>query len=205
MTTLTRRRGKHRAPRPPRRPASTVSGLVAAAGLALTLAACGGSGSDVPDEDAVAAAVEDAVGTSDEDVEAAVEEWAESVSGKPDAPDEPLAVGDCAETIWYETPAAGLPSIDCDEEHDAEVYLAVPLDELGPSFPGTSEMQDHTKRDCTTGFEDFVGIPVDQSVNMFSVVYPTEESWADGDRTALCYATGRTMEPLTGSLEGVAE
>ncbi|WP_369140100.1 septum formation family protein [Modestobacter versicolor] len=203
MTILTRRRGKHRAPRTPRRPASAVAGLVTAAGLALTLAACGDSGSGVPDEDAVAAAVEDAVG--DADVEAALEEWAEDVSGKPDAPDEPLAVGDCAETIWWETPAAGLPSIDCDEEHDAEVYLAVALDELGPSFPGRSEIQDHTERDCETGFEDFVGIPVDLSVNMFSVVYPTEESWADGDRTALCYATGRTMEPLTGSLEGVAE
>lgn len=208
MTILTRRRGKHRAPRPPRRPAPALGGLVAAAGLALTLAACGGGPTDGatgdPVADAVAASVEDAVGTSDGDVEAALEELADAM-GKPETPDEPLAVGDCAETMWYETPAAELPSIDCDEEHDAEVYLAVPLDDLGPAFPGRSAVQDHTERDCTAGFEEFVGIPADLSVNMFSVLSPTEESWADGDRTALCYAMPRQFGKSVGSLEGAAE
>lgn len=201
MTVLTRR-VEHRSPR---HPASTVAALLAAAGLTLTLAACGGSDGAGTKEEALAAAIEDAVGTGSDDIDAAFEELAaEAMAGPPPRPDEPLGVGDCSDGMWYQAPAAEIPSVDCDDEHSEEVYLAVPLDSLGAAFPGRWAGHDYAKQACEDGFESYVGISHELSRYQVGILEPTEESWADGDRTALCFAQSRRIETWTGTLEGSA-
>ncbi|MFB2580419.1 septum formation family protein [Herbiconiux sp. P15] len=95
---------------------------------------------------------------------------------------------------------------DCSEPHDYEVYaeFEVPDTEDG-SYPGDDKMSYAADEGCFEAFEDFVGVPWEESVYDFALVAPDEETWTEfDDRLVQCMA----VDPdgaHTGSLEGVGE
>lgn len=112
-----------------------------------------------------------------------------------------LAVGDC-----YDQPIGGaeivdVPVVDCAEPHKYEVFavLQVPGDANAP-FPGSDEVRRFSDGQCRGGaFADYVGANFYASPFVVTWIYPTEASWADGDREVVCALTDPTRL-LTGSV-----
>jgi hypothetical protein len=114
-----------------------------------------------------------------------------------------IKVGDCLNDGGVEGEVSEVPTVDCAEPHDSEAYASIMMDD--GDFPGDQAVEDQAVADCTTEFNSFVGVDYQDSALDFAYYYPTEESWANGDREILCLivdvdADGNPIQS-TGSLE----
>jgi hypothetical protein len=119
-----------------------------------------------------------------------------------------LAVGDCI--IPPPDDGSGIVTDDvfvvpCNQPHDQEIYYA--FDVAGPSdpYPGDAELAVIWEERCLQEFEPFVGIDYEFSVLGAGALYPTSDSWAQGDREVLCYVFDFFGDSLTGSMQGSGE
>jgi hypothetical protein len=92
-----------------------------------------------------------------------------------------LGVGDC-----FGGQAGGeisdVPIVECSEPHESEVYSV--WDVEGESLPiGTSSFEEG----CLERFEAAIGAPFESSVVYSSIIFPTSDSWDQGDREVICY------------------
>lgn len=113
-----------------------------------------------------------------------------------------IAVGDCLNDGDVEGEVSTVKTIDCAEPHDSEAYASIIMDD--GDFPGDAAVDDKAVTDCTTEFNSFVGIDYDSSSLAFSYYYPTESSWAQGDREILCLVYDPAGQ-VTGTLAGSAK
>ncbi len=91
--------------------------------------------------------------------------------------------------------------VDCDDSFDAEVYALFDLPE--GDFPGADEAASGAFDGCLSRFEPYVGIEYFESEIFLDALYPTAESWGQGDREVVCFL----YEPgvrLQGSQQGAA-
>ena len=95
-----------------------------------------------------------------------------------------------------------MPTVPCSEPHDSEIYAAFELTQS--AYPGEETTQGKADALCLPAFEEFVGEPYLESRFDFAYYYPTEESWASGDREVLCVIYD-PVGPVTGSLRGVTD
>lgn len=93
--------------------------------------------------------------------------------------------------------------ISCDEPHDNEVYALVELDD--DDFPGENQVADEAEELCFEAFEDYVGLPYEESIFLSLQLTPTEQGWEDGDREAVCVLYDADQDPLDESAEGAEE
>jgi hypothetical protein len=113
--------------------------------------------------------------------------------------------GDC-----FLDPGAGdvsrLDTVDCSEPHDFEAFARVTLD--GAEYPGDFEVVFAALERCLDEFEPYVGTPVEFSEYLADAFVPTEASWENGDREALCivFQADDELRPIqvTGSARGSA-
>jgi hypothetical protein len=112
-----------------------------------------------------------------------------------------IAVGDCLNDGGVEGEVSTVPTVDCAEKHDSEAYASIIMDD--GDFPGDQAVDDQAISDCTTEFNSFVGLDYQSSALDFAYYYPTEKSWANGDREILCLIVDPAGQ-VTGSLEGAA-
>lgn len=112
-----------------------------------------------------------------------------------------IKVGDCLNDGSAEGEVSEVPVVDCAEPHDSEAYASIIMDD--GEFPGDQAVEDQAIADCTTEFNSFVGIDYQASALDFAYYYPTEGSWANGDREILCLIVDPAGQ-VTGSLEGAA-
>ena len=113
-----------------------------------------------------------------------------------------LKVGDCINDASVGDDAVtSVPVVDCSEPHDSEVFYSHIMSQA--SYPGTTATTDEADVACSAAFEDFIGIPYSDSVLYFSYFYPTESTWANGDREVLCMVYDNDGQ-TTGSLAGSA-
>lgn len=113
-----------------------------------------------------------------------------------------LQVGDCLNDAAAAGEVTTVPTVPCDEPHDSEVYAAF---ELGQSkYLGEDVTIGKAEAVCLPAFEEFVGEPYLESRFDFAFYYPTEASWASGDREVLCVIYD-PEGPVTGSLRGVTD
>jgi hypothetical protein len=112
-----------------------------------------------------------------------------------------IAVGDCLNDGGVEGEVSEVAKIDCSEPHDSEAYASIMIDD--GDFPGEQAVTDQAAADCTTEFNSFVGVDYQDSELDFAYYYPTEESWANGDREILCLIVDPEGK-ATGTLEGAA-
>ncbi len=112
-----------------------------------------------------------------------------------------IPVGACFDSSSLEgDQVATIEILDCAEEHDVEAYASLELS--GEAYPGQDEILAQADEFCLAEFDSFIGTAYQDSVLDFSFLYPTEESWGEGDREVLCLAI--SPEPVTGTLEGTA-
>ena len=93
--------------------------------------------------------------------------------------------------------------VDCEVPHQHEVYNNYKI--TLSTFPDSSTMQSQIQTACYSSFEDYVGKSYDESQYEASTLTPTENSWAQGDRTITCTLVTKDNSLITGSLKGVAK
>ena len=112
-----------------------------------------------------------------------------------------IVVGDCLNDTGAEE-VDTVPKIECEKPHQSEVYASVQIPD--GDFPDEATITAQANADCVTEFATYVGIEAGDSKYSIGYYFPTEESWAEGDREILCYLFDEAG-PITGSVEGKAE
>jgi hypothetical protein len=119
-----------------------------------------------------------------------------------------IAVGDCLNDADAGSTTATAAIVPCTGAHDSEAYADITL--TGDAYPGLDAVQAQAQAGCQgDAFATFIGIASDDSTLQVSYYYPTEDSWAGGDRTVTCTvftvdASGKTT-PTSGTLKDSAK
>jgi hypothetical protein len=109
-----------------------------------------------------------------------------------------LVLGSCVGELPDDGLVRRVEAVPCDEPHEAQV---VGRTDAAPDavWPGDDAVATRVARTCGP---DLLGPDAREAGAAdglrFVVWAPSEQSWADGDRTGLCLAVG--AEPRTGSL-----
>jgi hypothetical protein len=110
-----------------------------------------------------------------------------------------LRVGDC-----YERPDNDPRFIapqSCQGQHGREVVAV--LDDpaaRGLSYPGLEAIRRDLDPLCRAAAEDYVSGSLDQAPLRVFRIYPSRESWNDGNRRVVCALGSKDRRPLVGSL-----
>jgi len=110
-----------------------------------------------------------------------------------------LAVGDCIASEDQRPTTPTVPVVDCSLEHDNEAYASITVP--GDQFPGPDAITAQAQTACSEAFAEFAGIAYDASALDYAYYFPTEGSWAAGDRRILCLIVDPGVR-VTGTLEG---
>jgi hypothetical protein len=125
----------------------------------------------------------------------------------PTAPSHPptglisLKVGDCISRLAIEDGDPSTPGvIPCATPHYGEVFasLTVPDGE----YPSVDSLTNLGSTGCATAFGTFIGVDYKFSNLDFYYYYPTDSSWANGDRGIDCIVfdrAGKTIGTLAGA------
>lgn len=106
-----------------------------------------------------------------------------------------VGVGDCLADIPGTGAVATIKTVDCTDPHKGEVYAVLEMPD--GDFPGTAAI-DAFQEGCAPALAGAAPTALtDPAINVF-VLYPSEDSWARGDRAVTCIAT--TDAARTGSL-----
>lgn len=141
-------------------------------------------------------------GSSADDEDAAAEE--SPADDDAEASGDPAVVGDCLVRLpkGSEDTDAELPVGDCAAEHAADIFYAAPLGHLGEEYPvSQTAIFDAATEGCGEGYLNHFGAPVIDTGIAFNFVFPTRETWEDGDTDVLCYAYPTSMATYTGELQ----
>lgn len=87
--------------------------------------------------------------------------------------------------------------------HDNEVIANQDL--TGDQYPGAEQVDNRAVQICYDNFSDYVGIAYEDSIYDIGWLYPTEETWAAGDREVICFGYRVDLAKITGSINGIGE
>jgi hypothetical protein len=111
-----------------------------------------------------------------------------------------LHVGDCVQGLGSDRDVS-VRVVRCRRPHRAEVYALFDLG--GDQFPGVEVLRRRAATGCLQQFAPYSGEPAGPGTELaFVEVVPTLQSWAAGDRRALCLALGPNGTNLSGSIAG---
>ena len=118
-----------------------------------------------------------------------------------------MRIGDCFDDpSSAEEQVSSLTAVPCETPHDNQVFAL--LDYPGGSddaYPGQQTLLDYSNDACLEPFEPFVGKAYEESHFAISVLFPSSDSWDQGDREIVCFLYDLTLEPWEGTAEGRAE
>ncbi len=107
-----------------------------------------------------------------------------------------VKAGDCLAQL----PASGLvitvDTAPCSEPHTGEIFSVMKMPD--GDFPGQFAIEEYQNKCAPELARYSPNAAADPGVGLF-VLYPSEDSWKQGDRTVTCIATTET--PRTGNLE----
>ena len=112
-----------------------------------------------------------------------------------------LAVGDCLASDPSGEEVSEVPTIDCAQPHDSEVFHTATID--GDELPSAAEIEVVVQEECLAAFEGFVGMAYEESALEVTWLEPTPESWDQGDRELVCMVVDPAGQ-TTGSLQGAS-
>jgi hypothetical protein len=109
-----------------------------------------------------------------------------------------LTIGDCLDQKNLEDGINSTnPIVECDYAHDLEVFASLVVD--GSAYPSVEDLVSLGTKQCALEFTKFVGLDFGISSLDFQYYYPTESSWANGDRGIDCVIFDPTQK-TTGTL-----
>jgi hypothetical protein len=96
-------------------------------------------------------------------------------------------------------------AVACSDPHDNEVYALAdyPASEDAP-YPGDIAIENAALDLCRAAFAPFTGVAYEQSILDIFYIYPTIETWIEGDREIVCSLYRIDAARLTGSQAGLA-
>lgn len=109
---------------------------------------------------------------------------------------EDLRAGDCANDLGEDEDVYTVDVVPCAEPHTGEVIALVTITDS--SFPGDDVLSDYAEEDCVDELEAASPRAFDDESYSIYWIQPSEETWADGDRTLICMVT--TEDTRTGSV-----
>ena len=108
-----------------------------------------------------------------------------------------LAVGDCLTDIPSGSLVQLVPKTDCSQPHAGEAYAVLTMPD--GEYPGQATINAWQNK-CPVELESYSpDALMGDAIGVF-VLYPTAQTWAQGDRAIVCVATTDTKR--TGSLRG---
>jgi hypothetical protein len=108
-----------------------------------------------------------------------------------------LAVGDCFDDPDNFEEISSVPMVECSAPHHNEVYFTYNLPDS--PFPGLQAVEEAADTDCYERFEGFVGMDYASSELDYGYLYPTGDTWSEGDREVVCLVYHVTGDKVTGS------
>jgi hypothetical protein len=93
-------------------------------------------------------------------------------------------VGDCITGMPEGSSIEKATGTPCTQPHEYEVYAETYLADESEEVP--ADIVSQGEEFCLSRFEPFVGLAYDQSKLGYSVLYPTAETWAKGDKEFTC-------------------
>ena len=108
-----------------------------------------------------------------------------------------VKVGDCLAEIPDSARVFTVKTVECNQSHAGEVYAELTMPE--GDYPGGATIEEYQNR-CEPELAAYSpDAMTDDSIQMY-VLYPTAETWEQGDRAVTCVAT--LDPPRTGSIKG---
>jgi hypothetical protein len=108
-----------------------------------------------------------------------------------------VTVGDCLAEIPDSARVLTVQTVECDQSHAGEVYAVLTMPD--GDFPGQAAIEEYQNK-CEPELAAYSpDAMTDDSIQMY-VLYPTAETWEQGDRAVTCVAT--LDPPRTGSIKG---
>jgi Septum formation len=108
-----------------------------------------------------------------------------------------VKVGDCLKEIPGDTRVLTVDTVGCDQPHAGEVFAVLLMPE--GDFPGQPAIESYQNK-CEGKLATYAPNSVTDSSVQLYVLYPTAETWSQGDRAVTCVAT--LDPPRSGSLKG---
>lgn len=112
-----------------------------------------------------------------------------------------LKVGDCFNNTTTEN-VADVSVVPCTDAHDDEVYLLATYTPDSDTYPGVPAVQGFAAQACGNGFQSYVGVAYADSVYDVTALYPSSDSWGNGDRVIDCLLDLKAGGQATGSGKG---
>lgn len=116
-----------------------------------------------------------------------------------------LEVGDCfsADSDVLTT----VTVVDCEQSHEYEAFALLDHEAAdGDPYPGDGPLLEYANTGCEPPFEAYVGRDYQTSIWYITSLYPSEETWAEGDREVVCTLNQQdaNREPIavTGTAQG---
>lgn len=108
-----------------------------------------------------------------------------------------MQVGDCFNEPEEEL-VVSVEGVPCSQAHDGEVFYEFDLTGW-TEFPGYDVFAQDAWDGCFNRFEGYVGNDYQSSSLDVANLTPSQESWAEGDRTVTCFLVSYYGEDLVGS------
>ncbi|HUR16818.1 MAG TPA: septum formation family protein [Candidatus Limnocylindrales bacterium] len=118
-----------------------------------------------------------------------------------------LTVGDCFDEPDLTTNITDVQHQPCADPHDGEVFAVLEYTPDGGSttYPLIDTFRDYVSDQCVPALESYTGRTGDDIFAAgfsFAYLYPSSESWSDGDREITCYITKEDAAKFSGTLRG---
>jgi hypothetical protein len=115
-----------------------------------------------------------------------------------------LRVGDCFDLKEPDAEeVSDVTAHPCTEAHEYEVFYIGAVAE--GAYPGLDALTEFVIDNCEPAFGGYVGTAYLDSQLDFSWLYPSDDSWGDGDRSVQCAVYDPANARLTASLKGSAQ
>ncbi len=108
-----------------------------------------------------------------------------------------VEMGDCLSEIPGDTRVLTVKTIDCAEPHAGEVFAVLQMP--GGDFPGQAAIDTYADK-CSPELASYAPSAMTDDTVQLYVLYPTAETWEQGDRAVTCVAT--LDPPRSGSIKG---
>ena len=117
-----------------------------------------------------------------------------------------LQVGDCFDDPAETQDIGDVQRHPCTDAHTAEAFYVgqLPGGDAAP-FRTEADLFAFASGSCVPAFASYTGTSIDASPALdFSMFYPTEAGWADGDRDATCYIVRVDGTAMTQSVRATS-
>jgi hypothetical protein len=115
-----------------------------------------------------------------------------------------LEVGDCFSVESDELTTVVV--VACEESHEYEAFALLDHEAAAADpYPGDEAMLEYANTACQPPFQAYVGREYETSIWYITSVFPSEETWAAGDREFVCTLNQQDADSEPIAVDGSAE